>query len=324
MATEMQTEQGMVRIPTGRWRVDPTHSSVEFEIKHLMIATVRGRFTQFEGTILAAENIADSKVWGAVKAASIDTNEPTRDAHLRSPDFFDVEKYPDITFESTRIEPLGGPRYNVIGDLKIKDQTRQVQLESTVEGAQRDPWGNDRVGVRVRGSINRKDFGLTWQQILDGGTFLLGDEVKILIDLSAVRDVSLSTAAELAELYELARWTFGAFPGWSDERVRDVLRRDIVFVAHERRQPAGYVALSRNPTEAVVIVDQLLVAPGHERRGIGHRLLAHAEGYAIAERMDALRIVVERNNARARDFYRRSGFVPIEEELLELELPRPR
>jgi polyisoprenoid-binding protein YceI len=187
MATQLETEQGVVRVPTGTWRVDPAHSSIEFEIKHMMIATVRGRFTEFEGTIVAAEDIKDSRVYGVVKAATIDTNEPNRDAHLRSPDFFDAERYPEIRFESTRIEPLGGPKFRVVGELTIKDVTREVELEACVEGAERDPWGNDRVGVRVRGSIIRTDFGLRWQQVLETGGFLVGEEVRVLIDISAVR-----------------------------------------------------------------------------------------------------------------------------------------
>ena len=187
MPTELQTEQGIARVPTGTWHVDPTHSSVEFEIKHMMIATVRGRFTEFEGTIVAAEDIVDSRAFGVVKAASIDTNEPTRDEHLRSPEFFDVERYPEIRFESTEIRPLGEAAFDVAGNLTIKDVTREVELRATLEGAQRDPWGNDRIGIRVRGSIDRKDFGLTWQRMLERGGYLLGDEVKILIDISAVR-----------------------------------------------------------------------------------------------------------------------------------------
>jgi polyisoprenoid-binding protein YceI len=188
MATQLETEQqGIVRVPTGVWHVDPAHSSVEFEIKHMMIATVRGRFREFNGTIEAAENIDDSRVYGVVKAASIDTNEPTRDEHLRSAEFFDVERYPEIRFESTKIEPLGGPEYRLTGDLTIKDVTREVTLDSHVEGAEKDPWGNERVGIRVRGSIDRREFGLSWQQLLETGGFLLGDEVKVLVDISAVK-----------------------------------------------------------------------------------------------------------------------------------------
>lgn len=188
MATELQTEKGVVRVPTGTWHVDPAHSSVEFEIKHLMIATVRGRFREFEGTIVAAEDIRDSRTFGTVETASVDTNQPDRDAHLRSPDFFDCERYPKARFESTSIEPLGGPEFRVRGKLTIKDVTRDVEFSATVEGAQRDPWGNERVGFRACGSIDRKEFGLTWQQALETGGFVLGDTVKIIIDISAVRD----------------------------------------------------------------------------------------------------------------------------------------
>ena len=187
MPTQLQTETGIVRAPTGTWHVDPAHSSVEFEVKHMMIATVRGRFREFEGTIHAAEDIANSRVDGVVRTASIDTNEPDRDAHLRSADFLDTERYPESRFESNRIEPLGGARFRIVGDLTIKDVTREVQLEATVEGAERDPWGNDRVGVRLRGTIDRNDFGLRWQRLLETGGFLVGDEVKLVVDVSAVK-----------------------------------------------------------------------------------------------------------------------------------------
>jgi polyisoprenoid-binding protein YceI len=187
MATELQTEHGIVRVPTGTWHVDPAHSSVEFEVKHMMIATVRGRFNEFEGTIEAAEDLNDSRVYGKVNAASIDTNDATRDAHLRSADFLDVENYPEITFESTHIEPLGGPEFRLTGDLTIHGVTRTVELDSIVEGAELDPWGNERVGVRVRGKIDRKEFGLTWQKLLESGGFLVGEEVKVMIDVSAVK-----------------------------------------------------------------------------------------------------------------------------------------
>jgi polyisoprenoid-binding protein YceI len=187
MATELQTEQGIVRVPTGTWNVDPAHSSVEFEVKHMMITTVRGRFREFEGVIVAAEDISDSHVSGRAKTASVDTNQPDRDAHLRSPEFFDAERYPEIRFESSRIEPLGGPRFRMLGDLTIRDVTREVQLATTVEGAERDPWGNERVGVRAEGTIDRKEFGLRWQQALEAGGVLVGDQVRILLHVSAVK-----------------------------------------------------------------------------------------------------------------------------------------
>jgi ribosomal protein S18 acetylase RimI-like enzyme len=131
------------------------------------------------------------------------------------------------------------------------------------------------------------------------------------------------TEDDLVHLFGLAKGTFADMPGWSDERVREVLQHDVVFVAREQAEAAGYVALRRDPATAAIVVEQLFVAPGHEQRGIGHRLLAYAEGYAIAERVRALRIVAEEGNWRARSFYRRSGFVPVEAELLELVLPAP-
>ena len=124
----------------------------------------------------------------------------------------------------------------------------------------------------------------------------------------------------MPQLFALAKGTFADLPGWSDERVLEVLRRDVIFVALEHGQPAGYVALRRGE-DGPIVVEQLFVAPGHERRGIGHRLLAYAEGYAIAERARSLQIVVEEGNEKARSFYRRSGFVPVEPDVFELILP---
>jgi ribosomal protein S18 acetylase RimI-like enzyme len=128
--------------------------------------------------------------------------------------------------------------------------------------------------------------------------------------------------SELGLLFSLARATFEDVPGWSDEHVLAVLQEDLVFVAREDAQTAGYVALRHDPGDRTVTVDQLFVVPGHEQRGVGHRLLAHAEGWAINEHARVLRIVVEEQNARARRFYRRVGFVPVDRELLELILPQ--
>jgi ribosomal protein S18 acetylase RimI-like enzyme len=141
------------------------------------------------------------------------------------------------------------------------------------------------------------------------------------VPLASRVEIAPRTEADLPLLFGLAKGAFVDLPGWSDERVLEVLRRDVTFVAREQGQPAGYVAL-RSKEGGAIVVDQLFVAPGHERRGIGHRLLAYAEGYAIAERAQSLQIVVEEGNQQARSFYRRSGFVPVEPELLELVLPR--
>ena len=133
-------------------------------------------------------------------------------------------------------------------------------------------------------------------------------------------EIAPRAEADLGQLFGLAKSAFAGLPGWSDRRVLDVLSRDVVFVAREQGRPAGYVAL-RPATDGAIVVEQLLVAPGHERRGIGRRLLAHAEGYAIAERAPTLRIVVEEGNRPARSLYRRSGFVAVAVELFELVLP---
>ena len=119
--------------------------------------------------------------------ASIDTGHADRDAHLRSPEFFDAERFPQATFESTRIEHVEGGRYLVTGELTIKDVTREVEAEVTVQGAAKDPWGHERVGIEIRGVINRTDFGLTWQQLLASGGMLVGEEIKLLLDVSAVK-----------------------------------------------------------------------------------------------------------------------------------------
>jgi ribosomal protein S18 acetylase RimI-like enzyme len=135
-------------------------------------------------------------------------------------------------------------------------------------------------------------------------------------------EIANPQAAELRLLFSLAKGTFSENPGWSDRRVLNVLERDVIFVAHEGDRPAGYVALRPAGSPRLIVVDQIFVAPGHEQRGIGRRLLAHAEGYAIASGADAVRIVVEEGNWRARALYRRLGFVPVEREQMELVLPR--
>jgi GNAT superfamily N-acetyltransferase len=140
-------------------------------------------------------------------------------------------------------------------------------------------------------------------------------------DVQSSIEILRPSEAELHELFSLAKAVFSDEPRWNDGRVLGALLTDVVFAAHERAQPAGYLAL-RPEENAPFVIEQVLVAPGHERRGVGHRLIEHAEGYAISERAEALQIVVERDNRPARSFYLRSGFVPVEDELFELVLPR--
>lgn len=170
------------------YQIDPSHSTANFSIKHMMIAKVHGGFEKMSGTLTYdAANPSKSSVQVAIEAASINTREAQRDTHLRSPDFFDVEKYPTITFKSTRVEGSGG-ELKVIGDLTIHGVTQQVTLN--VEGPSdemKDPWGNTKIGASGTTKIKRKDFGLTWNAALEAGGFLVGDDVTINLDVQFVK-----------------------------------------------------------------------------------------------------------------------------------------
>jgi polyisoprenoid-binding protein YceI len=152
----------------------------------MMISTVRGLLSEYDGRLDAKEDPEQSTVTGWAAAASIDTGNADRDAHLRGPDFFDADRYPRLNFVSTGIRHLEGGTYAVTGDLTIKGITREITVEATVQGTGEDPWGNQRAGIAVRGSIDRTDFGLTWQSRLAGGGLLVGEEVNLLLDVSAV------------------------------------------------------------------------------------------------------------------------------------------
>lgn len=169
------------------FHIDNTHSSIEFSIRHLVIAKVRGRFTKFTGTIQLDEaDITRSTVSVEIDAASIHTNEEKRDAHLRAADFLDVEKFPVMTFTSKRVERTGDD-LRVTGALTIHGVTRDVVLDVEQPGTVKDPWGNQRLAFAARGSIDRKDFGLLWNQVLEAGGFMLGDKLEILLDGQAVK-----------------------------------------------------------------------------------------------------------------------------------------
>lgn len=170
-----------------KWVVDASHSNVEFAVKHLMIATVRGRFSEVEGFIEGdPADLTSARFEATINAASIDTRQDDRDQHLRSADFFDVENHPTITFKSTNIEKAGDDEYKVTGDLTIRGTTRPVTLDVTFEGRGKDPWGGERIALTAKGKINRKDFGLTWNAALETGGVLVSDEVKLDINVEAV------------------------------------------------------------------------------------------------------------------------------------------
>lgn len=177
----------LTAIPTGTWNVDPAHSSVEFRVKHLGIATVRGQFREFEGRLEVGDTIETTKAYGTIKAASIDTGEPQRDDHLRSPDFFDAETHPEITFESTRIEVIDEDEFHVTGNLTMHGVTGEVTLHVEVTGTEVDPWGNTRVGLEAQGELNRGDYAMTFNQALGSGNMLVSDKVRINVEVSAVK-----------------------------------------------------------------------------------------------------------------------------------------
>ena len=182
---------------TTKWTVDSTHAEVGFSVRHMMIATVRGRFGAVTGTVTVDErNPRNSKVDVTIDASSIDTRQEMRDNHLRSPDFFDVAQFPNLHFVSKRIE--GDPRsgdFRVIGDLTIRDVAREVELKATFEGEGKDPWGNERAGFSATGKLNRTDFGLHWNQALEAGGVLVSDEVKLSIDVELVKKAAVEETA---------------------------------------------------------------------------------------------------------------------------------
>ena len=171
-------------LPDGSFAVDPAHSSVGFEVKHLGIATVRGRFTVVSGTLAAG---GAPLLEGTVDLTSATTDDEQRDGHLASPDFFDVERFPQATFRSTSFEQLGDGALRVVGDLTLKGVTREIELTGSVAGPAADPWGNERIGLELAGVVDRNDFGVKWNAPLPGGGYLLPDDVRIVVDVSAVK-----------------------------------------------------------------------------------------------------------------------------------------
>lgn len=185
----MSTTLTAPRTATTTWNLDPVHSVAEFKVKHMMISNVKGQFTGITGVLKFDENdVANASIEASIDATSINTRDAQRDAHLKSADFFDVEKFPALTFRSTRVEPTGDGELAVTGDLTIHGVSREVVFK--VEGPTapgKDPWGNTRVGLSAVTKINRKDFGLTWNAALETGGILVGEEVTITLDVQFVK-----------------------------------------------------------------------------------------------------------------------------------------
>ena len=187
----MSIAQEQVGSGISTWQIDPNHSLVEFSTKHMMITTVKGRFGRVSGTVTVDERNPDrSRVEAEIEAASIDTRAEQRDQHLRSPDFLEADNHAQITFSSRRVEGSSsnpGDEFRVIGDLTIRGTTREVTLDAVYEGIGKDPWGGERVSFSARTKIDRRDFGLTWNQALETGGILVGNEIKISLEVQAVR-----------------------------------------------------------------------------------------------------------------------------------------
>ncbi len=176
----------MSTIPAGTYVIDQSHSEVGFNARHAGIAKVRGQFTEYEGALVVGEDLADSSVTVTIQTASIDTNNEGRDGHLRSADFFDVDSNPTMTFTSTALNGTGED-FTVAGDLTLNGITRPVELEVDYNGSAVDPFGNQRVGFEAKTTVNRKDFGLTWNAALETGGFLVSDKINIVLEVSAIK-----------------------------------------------------------------------------------------------------------------------------------------
>jgi polyisoprenoid-binding protein YceI len=169
-----------------KWAIDAAHSSVDFSIRHMMIANVKGSFHNFSATVEAdVTDLTSADIDFSVELSSIDTRNKDRDGHLLSADFFDVEKYPAMTFRSTEIQKINEGEYNVTGELSLHGFAKQETFTVTFEGQGKDPWGNEKVGFSAQGSINRADYGLTWNSALETGGVLVGDKVKINLQIEA-------------------------------------------------------------------------------------------------------------------------------------------
>jgi polyisoprenoid-binding protein YceI len=182
----METKAKDVALST--YNIDPSHSQIEFKVKHLGFSKVTGGFEEFEGHfILDPDNLETLEAEATIDAASIDTGEEERDTHLRSDDFFAVDSHPELRFETTDVKEVSGNSLTVTGELTIRGVTQEIELDVTYLGEAKDPWGGERAAFEATGSINRKDFGLTWNKVLETGNFLVGEKVELTMDVQGVK-----------------------------------------------------------------------------------------------------------------------------------------
>lgn len=171
-----------------KWIIDPSHSTVGFVVRHL-VSKVRGQFGEFSGQIIGdPEDLTDAEANFTVQMTTVNTNQPDRDNHLRTSDFFDVDHYPTMTYVSTRIERSGEREYTVYGHLTLRGVTREVPVQVEMLGVAPDPWGNTRAGFEAKARINRKDFGVNWNQVLEAGGVMVGDTVDIHLELETIKE----------------------------------------------------------------------------------------------------------------------------------------
>ena len=180
---------------TDRWEIDSSHSSVHFAVRHLVIAKVRGTFARWSGSVqVPDDDFSKATVDVTIDASSIDTGVDQRDAHLKSADFFDVAQFPELRFVARRVQPRSGSEIDVVGDLTIKGSTHEIALRVEQHGQTKDPWGNLRAAFTAKASIDRKDFGLTWNQVLETGGVMVGDRVEIEAEIEAVKQLEAQVA----------------------------------------------------------------------------------------------------------------------------------
>jgi polyisoprenoid-binding protein YceI len=172
-------------LSSGSWSVDPAHSAIEFRVKHMVIQTVKGRFRDFDGALVTG---AEPTITGSIRVASLDTLHEERDAHLRSPDFFDVERHPEISFEASGLQFNGDARhFSLPGELTIKGITRPITLDGELNGTIADAGGGEQIALVLRGQLDRSEYGLVWNRLLETGNVLVGDTVDLVLDVAAVR-----------------------------------------------------------------------------------------------------------------------------------------
>jgi polyisoprenoid-binding protein YceI len=176
-----------IQLPAGTWLIDPSHSEISFWVRHLMVSKVRGSFTQFAGKIITDGKLENTEIYGDIEVSSITTRDEGRDGHLRSPDFFDTEAFPQITFTSKKITKTNNDKYILTGDITIKGITKQIDLETEFNGVVTDPFGQTKALASATGVLNRTDFGLTWNQLLESGNgVLVGEEIHLQLEAQGV------------------------------------------------------------------------------------------------------------------------------------------